>query len=97
MKIKTAKDGDYRYVWKFIWFPTYFSNGCWVWLEHQYLIYQNLFMIKQNKHYFQMLSKTDIKIQNEYPHLYLNSFLFDAEAIKSLSNNASPKYRRLKL
>lgn len=37
MKIKTAKDGDHRYVWKFIWFPTYFSNGCWVWLERVYV------------------------------------------------------------
>ena len=34
MKIK---DGDHRYVWKFIWFPTYFSNGCWVWLERVYV------------------------------------------------------------
>jgi hypothetical protein len=34
---KTAKDGDYRYVWKFIWFPTHFSNGCWVWLQRVYL------------------------------------------------------------
>jgi hypothetical protein len=36
MKIKTAQDGDYRYIWKFIWFPTHF-NGYYVWLEKVYI------------------------------------------------------------
>ena len=37
MVFKTPKDGEYRYVWKFIWFPKHFSNGCWVWLERKYV------------------------------------------------------------
>ena len=37
MIINAAKDGDYRYKWKFIWFPTYFRNGCWVWLHKVYV------------------------------------------------------------
>lgn len=32
MKIKTPKDGDYRYITKFLWFPKRFDDG-WYWLE----------------------------------------------------------------
>lgn len=32
MKIQKPKDGDYRYVTKFLWMPRRF-DGVWVWLE----------------------------------------------------------------
>jgi len=37
MRRETAQDGEYRYKRKFIWFPTHFSNGVWVWLERVYV------------------------------------------------------------
>lgn len=42
---KTPKDGDYRYIWKFIWFPTHFSNGCWIWLQK--CIYDKYILVKE--------------------------------------------------
>jgi hypothetical protein len=35
--------------------------------------------------------------KNDYPYTYLNSFLYDTQAINSLPNKASPKYLRLNL
>jgi hypothetical protein len=37
MIFKTHVDGEYRYKWKYIIIPKYFSNGCWVWLEKKYV------------------------------------------------------------
>jgi hypothetical protein len=37
MRIKTPKEGEYRYIWEYIWFPTHFSNVGWVWLERVYI------------------------------------------------------------